>query len=124
MSVYEDQRNPMRIPDLSPMYEAVRDFIRENQGDKGFICTEDNRCDTIWTYVYNDTLTSIYEYQVKAVRVKNNRLEVLYDLSQIFYEDEMVKIQSEDEWYDVQYADLILYVPTIFNIAECIQEYV
>lgn len=124
MPVYEDQRNPMRIPDLSPMYEAVRDFVKENQGDKGFICTEDNRCDTIWAYVYDDTLTSIHEFQIKAVRVKDNRLEVLYDISQIYYEDEMVRIQSEDEWYDVQCADLILYVPTIFNIAECIQEYV
>ena len=124
MSVYEDERNPMRIPDLSTMYEAVRDFVMEHQGDKGFICTEDNGGDTIWTYVYDDTLSSIHEFQIKAIRVKNNRIEILYDLSQIYYEDEMVKIQSEDEWYDVQYADLILYVQTIFNIAECVQEYV
>lgn len=124
MPVYEDERNPMRIPDLTPMYEAVRDFVKENQGDKGFICTDDEKCDTIWTIVYSDMYATSFEYEVKAVRVKNEDLEIIYDYPGIIYEDEEIRNRDEDDWSSVQYDDFVYYIPTIFNLAENIQEYV
>ena len=124
MSIYEDERNPMRIPDLSPMYEAVRDFVKENQGDKGFICTDNSECDTIWCIVYDFDYFEIREYAVKVIRVKNNTLEIIYDPPMIHYDDESIAELSDDEWFELKYSDSIYYIPTLFNIAENIQAYV
>jgi len=124
MSAFESDKNPMRIPDLTPMYEAVRDFVKEHQGDKGFICTDDNRCDTIWCIVYSEISGTAYEYEVKAVRVKHNTLQVVYDTPGIIYDGDAVMRMSDEEWYDVQFDDNVYFIPTIFNIAENIQEYV
>jgi len=125
MSVYEDERNPMRIPDLTPMYEAVRDFVKEHQGDKGFICTDDSTCDTIWCVVRDLVYFEIYEYEVKAIRVKDNNLEILYDDASTRYDEKSCGDMMDDNcWFDVRLHDCIDYIPTIFNIAENIQEYV
>ena len=124
MSAFDDDKNPMRIPDLSPMYEAVRDFVKENQGDKGFICTDNYECDAIWCIVYDLDYFEAHEYEVKAVRVKNKNLEILFDSPSIRYDDKSCAEIDDDAWCDVMYDDCVYYVPTIFNIAENIQEYV
>ena len=118
-------KNPFRIPDLTPMYEAVRDYVKAHQGKKGFICTDDDDCDTIWTIVYSYDDFRAYEFQVKAVRVdKHNNLQIAYDTSNVIYTNKSINLGEGVEWCDVQYDDYVYYIPTIFNLAENIREYV
>lgn len=114
------------IPDLSKLYERVRDWVKEHQGEKGFIITDNNeRCDTIWIIIYDDYTQNVNEFQVKAVRVnKDNDLQILYDLHNVIYDEDSVKDSKDKSWNYVQYDDYVYFIPTIFNIAESIEGYV
>lgn len=126
--------NPFNIPDLDPMYEAVTAFVKEKQGEKGFINTQDEKCDTIWAYEYLDgDLTEVVEREVKAVRVnpKDESLEILTDAGYVIYtEDDIREIGTETDteinnyWMDLRCSDKVLFIPTIFNIAENLTEYI
>jgi len=119
----------MRIPDLSPMYEAVRDLVKENQGDKGYIdCQPSLGCDIIYGMMYDDDYGAGTEQYVYGVRVIDDELEVLLEpimrTYRVVYKDEdFMNSDNENKWYSLRWSD-VYYVPTIFNIAECIQEYV
>ena len=118
-------KNPFCIPDLTPMYEKVRDFVKEHQGEKGFIFTDNEENDTIWTFIYNDMMNTVSELEVKAVRVKYNVLQILYDDSYTTYKESDVVDKDECDWSnDIRYDDSVYYIQTIFSIAESIQEYV
>ena len=44
------------------------------------------------------------------------------------YDDDVFQGKCEDpeanaEWYSVRWCDIVYYIPTIFNIAEVIEEY-
>ncbi len=129
-----NNNNPFHIPDLTQMYEAVRDFVKEHQGKKGYILTEpaqdETLYDTIWGFTYNESERQAEEAQVKAVRVsKDNELQVILDQYAI-WDDESVKNVGEDYdcifgcWANVEYDDCVYFIPTIFNIAENIQQYI
>ena len=125
--MHKAKDNPFKIPDLTPMYEAVRDYVKKHQGEKGFILTDNPDCDTIWTIVFDDYDYDAKEYEVKAIRVNEyNSLQIIYDPSSVKYDESSVCDMMEDNevWYDVQYDDYVYFIPTIFNIAESIQEYV
>lgn len=116
--------NPFNIPDLRSMYNAVRDYVKEHQGEKGFINTDDPHCDTMYTIAYDCGYKDVSEYEIKAVRVdSHNKLQILYDSFFVYYTDESIA-EMEKEWRDVEYDDYVCYIPTIFNIAEGIREYV
>ena len=125
--------NPFNIPDLTPMYKAVTAFVKEKQGEKEFIDTQNERYDTIWAYEYlNESLTEVVEMEVKAVRVnpKSGNLEMLTDLGNVRYSEEDIRetgtepgSEIDNYWKDVRHGDQVLFIPTIFNIAENIQEY-
>lgn len=126
-----NKNNPFSIPDLTPMLDAVKAFVKEHQGEKGFILTDNPENDTIWAICYDETKNSAWEPEVKAVRVnKHGVLQVVVDNSSVRYdEDSVAKIPEETQdvcgfWLDVQYDDYLYFVPTIFNIAENIEEYV
>lgn len=126
-----NKNNPFKVPDLTPMYEAVRDYIKDHQGKKGFILTDNSENDTIWAICYDEARNSAWEPEVKAVRVnKYGVLQAVIDNSSVLYdEDRVAKIPEETQdvrgfWLDVQYDDYLYFVPTIFNIAENIEEYV
>ena len=129
-----ENKNPFGIPDLTPMYEAVTAFVKEKQGEKGFIDTQDERCDTIWGYEYTSGPgLEVQETQVKAVRADAaGRLQVVTDFDFINYSDEDIRNCTETpdpkesfptHWKDVKDGDEILYVQTLFNIAENIEQY-
>lgn len=126
-----NKNNPFKVPDLTPMYEAVRDYVKEHQGEKGFILTDNSENDTIWAICYDDTQNSAWEPEVKAVRVNEHGvLQAVIDNSSVCYdEDRVAKIPEETQdvcgfWLDVLYDDYLYFIPTIFNIAENIEEYV
>lgn len=132
--ISEDKRkgnNPMSIPDLDPMYERLKEFIKKHQGGKGFILTDDSRCDTIWAICYSEIANQAEEYEVKAVRVDKGAIEVMVDFSGVTYTENDVIVRaaskSKDftgQWLQLRWDDYLYYIPTIFNIAENIHEYV
>ena len=118
--------NKFNIPDLNPMYDSVREYIKENQGKKGFILTEPQGIkDTISTIVFESEFYMMcFEAVVKAVRVKDERIEVLYSTSNTPYTESDVCEIAEEFWYDIKNSPNIEYITTIFNIAENIEQYV
>lgn len=125
----DNRYNPFHIPDLTPMYEALRDFIKEHQGDKGYILT-DNGHDTIWSFIYDESEHKTVEVEVKAVRVdKHGCIKVIVDDFNTKYDDKSVSMADKADtiygaWLDLQYDDNLYYIHTVFSIAESIQEYI
>ena len=114
------------IPNLDSLYEEVVAYVKEHQGEKGYIdCQPSLNGDIIYGFIYEDYESRGVEKYVYAVRVVEDDLQVLLeDISvkwRTVYDHE--DYTSEDaEWYSVRWSD-VYYVPTIFNIAECIEEY-
>jgi hypothetical protein len=114
------------IPNLDSLYDEVVAYVKEHQGEKGYIdCQPSLNEDIIYGIVYDDFVGSGLEKYVYAVRVVDNDLEcLLEDITgtwRTVYTDEDYK-NEEDKWYSVRWSD-VYYVPTLFNIAECIEEY-
>lgn len=116
--------NKISIPDLTPMYESVKSFVLEHQEPAGFLYTQNSECDTIWVMVYEDYDFTYLEFEIKALRVKNNSLECIYDRPYLDWSKEAIANAPDEEWHDVRWDDFIYFIPTIFNIAENIEEYV
>lgn len=130
----------MNIPNLEPLYDEVMAYVKANQGEKGYIdCQpyQENPGDIIYTYVFEDMSGTYEERMVYGVRVVNTEegedLEICFEpymrTYKVIYDDEVFqgKCESEPEanakWYSVRWSDAVLYIPTIFNLAEDIEEY-
>lgn len=119
--------NPFGIPDLRPLYEKVRDYVKEKQGKKGYILTDDPDHPAIYTLVYMDKEFEGRESQVKALRVnEKDELQLVYNSPRIRYTEEDIERDNEenvDQWADLWDDENVYFIPTIFNIAEIIREY-
>lgn len=120
-------RAEIRIPNLDEMYNDVVKFVKDNQGEKGYIdCQPSLNGDIIYGFIYDDEERRGVENYVYAVRVVDDDLECLLEPVMNSYR---VKYAPEDftsedrEWYSVRWSD-VYYIPTLFNIAESIGEYV
>lgn len=122
------------IPDLEPMYKSVCEYVKTHQGEKGYIdCQpyQENAGDIIYTIVYNEESAWGEERMVYGVRwnEEDKDLEICFEpymrTYKVVYQDEDFRGTGEEstvEWYSVKWSD-VYYVHTIFNIAECIEEY-
>ena len=117
----------IRIPNLDEMYNDVVKFVKANQGKKGYIdCQPFLNGDIIYGFIYDDEERRGVENYVYAVRVVDDDLECILEPVMNSYR---VKYAPEDftsedaEWYSVRWGD-VYYIPTLFNIAESIGEYV
>jgi len=116
----------IRIPNLDIMYDDVCKFVKEHQGEKGYIDTQSDESDTIYCIVYSDFSSQGEENIVYGVRWNDeyNDLEICFEpftrTYKVVYDDAAFK---NAEWYSVRCSD-VYYIPTIFDIAECIEEYV
>lgn len=117
----------IRIPNLDDMYNDVVKFVKANQGEKGYIdCQPFLNGDIIYGFIYDDEERRGVENYVYAVRVVDDDLECLLEPVMNSYR---VKYAPEDftsedrEWYSVRWSD-VYYIPTLFNIAESVGEYV
>lgn len=128
----------IRKPDLSEMHADVVAFVEKHQGEKGFILTDDPDKITIYGYVYLQSENRIEEFEVKAVRVHEGGIQVIIDTETVRYSEDDVKEScrraESKPWYELGVfgnwlpvdpdEDDIEYIPTIFRIAEGIEEYV
>ena len=115
--------NPFHIPDLTPLYEEVKAAVLKAQGDDGFLMTDDDSCDTIWAMIFEDVDEEYREFQIKALRVKNDTLECLCDLPLVQWTVEDVANADDEQWHSVSYDDYLFFLPTIFSIAENLPDY-
>ena len=127
------------IPNLEPLYDEVLAYVKEHQGEKGYIdCQpyQENPGDIIYTFVYNEESAWGEERMVYGVRVvddgEGDDLQICFEpymrTYRTIYDDEVFQGKCEDseanaEWYSVRWSDIVYYIPTIFNIAEVIEEY-
>lgn len=125
------------MPSLDPCYNSLLKYISKHQGSKGFINTSDETLDRMYAVVYGDSYdcnTSIlYEEPIVAVRVKyegciellcSNRPED-YSRAPEEYTDAVIEeLMNSYEWDCLKGSDMVYYIPTLFSIAENIEEYV
>jgi len=115
------------IPDFDPLYNEVVEFVKEHQGEKGYIdCQPSIGWDIIYAIMYDDWYGSGVEKFVYAVRVVNDDLEALVvpitsNFRTVYQPEDFT--DSEADWQSVRWGD-VYYVHTLLNIAEAIDEYV
>lgn len=114
------------IPNLKPLLEKVTQYVRNHQGEKGFINTQDGT-DMIWMMEY-DVGTAITEYHVKALRVTDKGiLEMLRDDPYTDWTEEEIRESFDipddrSPWQAVNETGVV-FPQTLLNIAENISEY-
>lgn len=115
--------------DITPLYNAVRDFIKEHQGEKGYINVQDKSKDTIYAVAYEDLdYYTLCEGRVKAIRVKDDEIEIIYENEPYYintvWTDEDIRDADENDWELVLGSEKVFCTQTLYSIAENIDEYV
>ncbi len=115
------------IPNFDPLYEEVVAYVKEHQGEKGYIdCQPSLDGDIIYGFIYDNYEYRGVEKYVYAVRVVEDDLQVLLeDINigyKIVYTNDEDFTSEDNDWYSVRWSD-VYDIPTLFNIAECIEEY-
>ena len=121
------------IPNLDPLFDEVVAYVKEHQGEKGYIDCQpfsDEMSDIIYGFIYEDFSGVGEEKYVYAVRWNEewDDLEVLLeDITRtyrvVYKPEDFTSKDNEDKWHSLRWSD-VYYIPTLFNIAECIEEYV
>ena len=106
------------------MLRSVIAYVKKYQGEKGFILTDRDDKDAFYDIESSPEDNSANEFQIKAVRVIGNSLEILTDVNQVRYDEQFVRDADEPDWESVEDSDTIYFKPTLFNIAENIRNYV
>ena len=114
-------------PNLDLLYNEVRDYIAEHQGEKGYIDVQnlDYRGCTIRAFVYDADEFKGVEMKVHGVRVKDGDIQVVCEYeplnADIVYDDDAFKNAA---WEDIKDSDYVYYYHTLFEIADFIGDYV
>lgn len=135
------------VPDFDELYEKTCEFVREKQGEKGFIDTQDldGHCDTIYAFFFDEGEERGVEMEVIGVKEENDELFVklipVSSYTKIVFDDEDLKFfnllaslnivpaidlktdDSESGWFNIRYSN-VYYASTLLRIAESIHEYV
>ena len=126
------------IPNLTPLYDEVVAYVKEHQGEKGYIDCQpflEDSGDIIYGFAYDEEHRAGMEEYVYGVRVvmiddeegyhNEGDLEVILEpiLSSYRVKYQKEDFTDEDAWQSVRWSDVIYYIPTIFSIAESIEQY-
>ena len=106
------------------MLRSIIAYVKKYQGEKGFILTDRDDKDAFYDIEFSPEDNTVNEFQIKAVRVIGNSLEILTDVNQVRYDEQSVRDADESDWESVEDSDTIYFKPTLFNIAENIRNYV
>jgi hypothetical protein len=126
------------IPNLDPLYREVVDYVKAHQGEKGYIDCQpyaEDAGDLIYGFVYDEEHRAGMEEFVYGVRVvtvddaegyhNEGDLEAIFEpftpSCHVIYKPEDFK--NEDAWMSVRWSDVVYYIPTLYSIAESIEEY-
>lgn len=128
---------------IDAVYKQTLDAIKRIQGEKPYIETQGSMTDgydIMYFYGYTDLMNyQTAEGQIVGVRAVEDRIEILGYLSTPFYKvtfDESSFKNASDNydndeetddwglcWQPIRGNEIILLVPTLFSIAEVIEEY-
>lgn len=123
---------PFDIPNLDELYRQVVGFVKDKQGEKGYIdCQpfQEPIGDIIYAFLHDGEYGYGIQHYVYGVRVKDGDLEVLLEPIMINHrviykeEDFLNEENGENEWLSIKDGD-VYYIPTLFSIAESIAQYV
>lgn len=109
------------IPDLRPSYEALKAFVKEKQGEKGYIDTknENGEADDIFGFIYDYNIQCGVEKRVAGVRVSNeDEIEILFE------ENPNLNAFSEDMDWELLDGIDVYYTETLLHLLENIEQYV
>lgn len=121
-------KSKIHVPSLDGLYDDVVAFVKEHQGKKGYIDVQPSlNLDGIHCFVFEDETGCGEEKSVYGVRVVDSNgkddLQVCFETFTRTYD---VKYRKKDfmeaEWLSVIWSD-VYYVPTLFSIADNIEEY-
>ena len=124
-------KSTFNIPDINQLLDEVSDFVKKNQKEKGFISTYDKTCDIMrgCRYLEESGSTELKEHRIVAVAFMDGELCCLLEDNMIDKDGYPVDVNDTtigerlNKFESVRYSD-IMYVQTIYNIAEVIEEYV
>ena len=111
------------LKSINALVEDVKEFVKANGG---IIDTQNEKCDTLYSYVVDWGNDEVVECKVLGVRVVDDELFILPAYGSLYFYgvEDITKVEM-DEWYSVGYCgDSILTAQTILSIAECIDEYI
>ena len=126
-----NKTTPFDIPNLDELYRQVVGFVKDKQGEKGYIDCQpfaDSSGDIIYAILYDGEYGYGIEHYVYGVRVKDGDLEVLLEpiitTCHVTYKEKdfLEEENRENEWLSVKDGD-VYYIPTLFSIAESIAQY-
>jgi hypothetical protein len=110
------------LPSFGELDVKTCEFVRDYQGKKGYIDTQNRSCDILWGFIMDYDIDCYKETHIKAVRYNKTygRIEVVCDELNIKYSSKDFK---DADWEPISGGD-IQYIATLYNIAEVIHEYV
>lgn len=122
--------NTFNLPDTTQLLNEVSNFVRDNQGEKGFISTYDTTCDIMHGCRYQEGFggTELKEYRIVAVAFMDGELCCLLEDNMVDKDGHPVDVNDTtiserlDKFESVRYS-YIMFVQTIYNIAEVLEEY-
>ena len=111
-----EMNNRFGLPNLEEIYQKVCAYVKEHQGELGYICTwEENEGGSPWAMCYTGRDCDYFETEIQAVRVKDDKLQIL------LRSWESIEEREEVDWSNVKYDDFVVFLNTLFSIAEEIE---
>lgn len=95
---------------------------KKRQGSDGFMMVDDERYDRMYALVLDNEYYNYTDYPIVALRVKDERLELLYDNPQVKWSVEDVAKADIEFWWHLDNANILSY-PTLSWILEVLTEY-
>ena len=107
---------------LKHCHDTIKSFVEKRQGSDGFLMVDEEDIDHAYALVWDGDYYTYTEYPVIAIRVQEDRLQVLYDAPNIKWTTEAVADAMNDEtlWFDIYNDCTIHYYPTLISILECL----
>lgn len=132
-------------PNMMPLYEAVVEYVKEHQGDKGYLDTQDDTKDSMYVY---ECLEKNFgcgmpfnEGRICGLRVHNGELQYVAIFNDNEYFDEasfdmytentrryennerMEAFEESFMWNYISQNEYVLFNETLLSIVESIEEY-
>lgn len=106
-------------------HDAIKSFVEKRQGSDGFLMIDEEDYDHAYALVWDGDYYTYAEYPIIAIRVKNDKIQILYDSPNTKWttEDVANAMNDEDMWFDIYNDCDIYYYPTLINILEVLTGY-
>ena len=115
-------KKKLNIPNLKTLEKDLIEVVKEMQGEKGYVDTSTDECDTIYAIMFDEQPFPVKEYTL--IEKKINRIKVEDD-DLFFCTEDAVNAESvteEDIWIPLN-SEMVEYYSTLFSIVDNIEQY-